>query len=745
MYYLKQYKSFVNSYYLAEGIRITIGIALPAIVLSYFNNLSTGIMVSIGAMCVSIPDNAGPINHRRNAMLICDALIFIAAVCTGFATSYPVILGPMLFTFCFLFAMIGVYGTRASSIGLAALFVMVLNIDRPQHGWNIIINAAYVLAGGIWYTLLSLSLYSFRPYKLAQQALGECIQSTADYLRLRASFYSKGNDTDRIYDDLLDAQSKVHEKQNLVRELLFRSRDIIKESTDTGRVMVMIFLDIVDLFERVITSHQNYKTLHHFFDETDIMEKFKETILFLSNELDEIGIAVKSEEVVRPNTELNNRIKNLKEYFEKLRDENRNAENVEGFISLRHILENIEDIGDRIYTLQNYTTYDKKLTKNFDPSIEHEQFVAHEDIEPKLLFSNFSLQSNTFRHALRLSIATITGYIISKFLPFSHSYWILLTIIVILKPAYSLTKKRNYNRLIGTIVGALFGFAILFFIKDKTTVFVIMVLLMIGAYSFMRTNYLVFVSLMTPYILLLFHLLNANNFKVVVTDRIIDTAIGSAIAFIANIFLLPVWEHEQVTDYMIKMTEDNLQYFLNVASVFTPLGDGGIISINQYKLSRKNAFVSLANLSDALNRMLSEPKNKQKNIREVHQFVVANHVLTSSIATLSLYTQQKQTQSNDDIFSPVSNIIENKLNDAKKKLQHQTKKENTNNKIALRTLNDKLNDLLQQRKKELENGITESETKKDLAAFKPIADQLNFINKAASDIEKLSDAFRRNE
>jgi len=143
--------------------------------------------------------------------------------------------------------------------------------------------------------------------------------------------------------------------------------------------------------------------------------------------------------------------------------------------------------------------------------------------------------------------------------------------------------------------------------------------------------------------------------------------------------------------------------------------------------------------------MLSEPKNKQKNIREVHQFVVANHVLTSSIATLSLYTQQKQTQSNDDIFSPVSNIIENKLNDAKKKLQHQTKKENTNNKIALRTLNDKLNDLLQQRKKELENGITESETKKDLAAFKPIADQLNFINKAASDIEKLSDAFRRNE
>ena len=485
---------------------------------------------------------------------------------------------------------------------------MVLNIDRPQHGLNIIINAAYVFAGGTWYTLLSLSLYSFRPYKLAQAGSWRMYTINSGLFAGARCFYSKENDADKIYDDLLDAQSKVHEKQDLVRELLFRSRDIIKESTDTGRVMVMIFLDIVDLFERVITSHQDYKTLHQFFDDTDILEKFKETILFLSNELDEIGIAVKSEEVATPNTELNNRIRNLKGYFEKLRDQNRNAENVEGFISLRHILENIQDIGDRIYTLQNYTTYDKKLTKNFDPSIEYEQFVAHENIEPKLLLSNLSLRSNTFRHALRLSIATIAGYIISKFLPFSHSYWILLTIIVILKPAYSLTKKRNYNRLIGTIVGALFGFAILFFIKDKTAVFIIMILLMIGAYGFMRTNYLVFVSLMTPYILLLFHLLNANNFKTVVTDRIIDTAIGSAIAFIANIFLLPVWEHEQVTDYMIKMIEDNLKYFLDVASLFW----GKAISVNQYKLSRKNAFVSLANLSDAFNRMLSEPKNKQK-------------------------------------------------------------------------------------------------------------------------------------
>ncbi len=37
----------------------------------------------------------------------------------------------------------------------------------------------------------------------------------------------------------------------------------------------------------------------------------------------------------------------------------------------------------------------------------------------------------------------------------------------------------------------------------------------------------------------------------------------------------------------------------------------------QYKLSRKEAYVALANISDALNRMTAEPKSKQKNAANI--------------------------------------------------------------------------------------------------------------------------------
>ena len=61
--------------------------------------------------------------------------------------------------------------------------------------------------------------------------------------------------------------------------------------------------------------------------------------------------------------------------------------------------------------------------------------------------------------------------------------------------------------------------------------------------------------------------------------------------------------------------------------------NGKVISRSKQQVGRKNALVALANLSDAFNRMLSEPKRQQKATEVLHQFVVLNHMLTSYIAT----------------------------------------------------------------------------------------------------------------
>lgn len=721
MDYIRQYKRFINSYYLNGAIRITVGITLPSILLGFFHNLSAGIVLSLGAMCVGNTDNPGPIHHRRNGMIACVLIIFLVTLLTGLASGSPSLTGLLVLIFCFTFSLMSIYGARAGSIGVNALLVMVLNLDRRQQGWDILINAAYVLAGGLWYTALSLLLYSFRPYKLVQQALGDCVQATADYLRIKASFYSRDVDYDKSYRQLLESQVSIHEKQDLLRELLFKSRNIVKESTHTGRVLMMIFIDIIDLFERIMTSQQDYRLLHRYFDNSELMEECRNIILDLATELDGIGLAIMSGKPSVDHSTLSSRIRKLRASIDQYRDQQgpgaRSAEDTgtpaeEGFISLNHILDSIQDLNDRLHILHGFTTYDRTLSPDFRADLDLAAFTAHQDMDRKLILDNLTLKSNIFRHSLRVGIATLAGYIISRFLPFGHGYWILLTIIVILKPAYSLTRKRNYERLMGTLAGALVGLLLIYFIPDRPTLFVLMIVFMIGTYVFIRTNYLIAVTMTTPYVLLLFHLLYPADFRSILSDRVIDTLIGSAIAFLANIFIVPSWEHERIIDYMTEALRTNIDYFRNVSGAFL----GTPAPVQQYKPSRKHAFAALANLSDAFGRMLMEPRRQQKKIVEMHQFVVSNHMLTSYIATLAYYREPFAEKYADPAYRPAVDHI-------------------------IRCLEDAVNIL--------QDGppVTPAPAKEDWrinheGEFKPVADQFNFISKVSGDIRKLSPILR---
>lgn len=732
MDYLNEYKNFINSRYFSEGLRITAGILIPAFALNYFGHLATGTVISLGALGVTVTDNPGPIQHRRNGMLACSFIIFIVSYVTALATPFPVLLGLNIVIFGFLFSMIGVFGSRASSIGLAALLVMVLSLRQTHIGVDPFTNSLLILAGGLWYTILSLLLYSFRPFKLIKQELGDCIIQTADYLKVRSQFYGENIDYDDIYQKVLKHQIDLQEKQNLIRELLFKSRSIIKETTNTGRTLVVIFVELVDLFEIVTTTYNDYKELHTYFDRTDILKRFKQLIDALVKEINLTGIAIKSDRPAFPSNSLKNLLKETKIYYRQFVLENRNADNVSGFISLRHIFDNIEDMVERVHAIQLYTTYKRKIKKSYS-ELDYDRFISKQNIEFRLFTNNLSLKSNIFRHSVRVSVAALVAYLISIFLPLGHSYWIMMTTIIILRPNYGLSKKRNVQRVLGTITGAIIGIIILIYIEDKSTLFVLMILFMIATYSTIRRNYLWGVVLLTPYVLLLFHLISPLPFMHALYDRLLDTGIGSAIAFLASFFLVPSWEKEQINTTMCTAISDNKNYFKIVSNAYL----GEVVPVNDYKIKRKNAFVAIANLSNAFTRLLSDPKSKRKNSSLIFEFVVLNHTLASHIATLAYYMKPLAQKYASDNFKTIIDEIEIQFDNTERLLKNESipidgpvnKKKEIFNKVEA---------LLEKRQSELNEGLIETDTRKNLTEFKAIADQFYFISKFAFEIKKVT-------
>lgn len=735
MDYVKEYRRFINSHYLADGVRITVGVLLPSLILGYYNELQLGIFISLGAICVSITDNPGPIHHRRNGLLICCGIIFLVSLMVGFALPVKWLFVLLLASLCFFFSMIGVYGARATAIGIAALLVMVMMTHEALKGWQIVYFAVFVLVGGLWYTGLSLVLYSLRPYKLIQQAMGEYVLSAANYLRAKAGFYEAGANMDECYSELMRTQVDVQQKQELIAELLFKTRSVVKESTHTSRILMMAFLDVSDLLERAMTSHQDYRKLHSYFDDTGILAEYKSIILSLANEMDEIGLSLISGRRSGYDEDIDKKLVIEREHLQQLRVKLLGPDNLEGFISLRHILDSIDDIAGRIRTLHQYTSYDKKLRRIKIDTPDPSKYVTRQAIDPQQFWDNFSLQSNIFRHSLRITIAALVAYVTGQLLPFGHGYWILLTVIVILKPGYTLTRQRNIHRLIGTVIGAAIAGGILFFVKNNTAILVLLALSMVGGYSFMRWKYLPSVVMITMYLLFMFHILAPGDFREVMQERIIDTLIGCIVGFLASYLLPPIWEREQIGDLMQHLINDIILYYESVAYAFT----GAVYDKQVSKEKRKKAWVSLANVSDAFNRMLSEPKSKRRDYKEFHRFVVSSHMLVSHLATLTYYADTLQPEFIMKDYEPLIKASVAELKAAGRVLESPEIKSTgklSENPQAL--LDKKINALMQTRQQELQQGMLESAGKRYLSTFKSITDQFYFVYKTSQDIHKIS-------
>ena len=629
---VKSYKQFTTSYYVTDGLRITLAIMLPIILFSMIGDIRAGITTALGVLCISLCDSPGPFHHRINGMLIAIALVFTVAIITGLSVHLHWLIAVELLVFSFIFSMIGIYGARATSVGIAALLVMILHIDDYNTPRIVLLNAAYILLGGFWYFFLSLILNQLQPYKLAQQAIGDSILSTAKYMHLKALMYDTKVDYDENYRNMIDRQITLHNKQDLVREILFKTRSIVKDSTHKGRTLLAIFNDTVDLFEQIMSSHVGYQSMRESIDD-ELLSSFKETISIIASELEHIGIAMQKGSKSLPDKTTAASIAELEIHFENYQRKFANDGNKEALMSMKRVLESIKTIYNRILIMHRYTAYDPKFNAKVDSDLDYNKFISATEIKFETFSDNLNFQSNIFRYSLRVCLTLFIGYLSLKFLPFGHNYWILLTILVILKPAYSLTKKRNVQRLGGTLIGIAVGSLVLYLIKDERILLSIMIVTMIGAYSLMRIKYMPFVALMTVYLLISFYLLKTDDFDRLIIDRIIDTAIGSALAFIATLLIPPMWEKEQIGSLIEDSLEANSLYFKYVGLSFAT---GQMDSIH-YRVLRKEAYVALANLSDAFQRMLSEPENKQVKGAVIYNLVVNNHLFLSHTFTLASY------------------------------------------------------------------------------------------------------------
>ena len=698
MNYTSELKKFVTSQYIYSGVRIALAVVIPSIILAYLGVLKQFFLFPLGTIFLALTDMPGPFHRRRNSLILALFFYFSISLVAGLLKDFPILIFLEIIIFGLFFTMLGIYGKRLDIVGSLTLVVFAIFIDGAPGVHSALWNACVFSLGAAWFFIVFLLVTVLKPYKLAEQMIGENYIELGKYLRLKSQFYLKNPDFEGIYSQIFGLEVRIKEHQEATREVVFKTRQMVRESTSTSRLLMQLFLNSFDLHEMLILSTNDYKKLQKSFGDKEILEKINLYLNKLSNELINIGISIQGGMKASPIINISDELHQLHEEFFELRNKEMNAETLENFMILRQIFLRITEISDEIQTIYKLKTQNIKLVKSLSTGLDLEKFVTKEEkLNHKVFINNFSLKSNHFRHAIRITVAMLIGYALSKIsiLGINKVYWILITILAIMRPVYSITKRRNILRIYGTVAGAIVGFVIVYYITNPIVLLGIFLVCLMLTFSLLKDKYAWAVFFMTVYIFLIFDFMKPGNFNDIFLERLFDTLIAAVIVFLVSYLVLPVWEHQKNKTLILKYIKANDKYFNRIIDILNQKN----IEIQDYKMSRKEAIISLANLSDNFQKMLSDPKDQQKNLENIHLFVTTAHLFTAYVASLSQYALKGENYSEIDL-SGWKNKINNELIIAKSILENEKPEEKNTLSLEIST-SDQVDELLEKRKKEI--------------------------------------------
>jgi uncharacterized membrane protein YccC len=135
--------------------------------------------------------------------------------------------------------------------------------------------------------------------------------------------------------------------------------------------------------------------------------------------------------------------------------------------------------------------------------------------------------------ALRLTVCVGVAAVLSEVLPLQRSYWVVLTVAIVLKPDLGSVFVRAVQRGAGTVVGAVLGAVILVLVPYGPWLLIpFAILAALLPYGRSR-NFGLMAVFLTPLVVLLIDLLAPGGWHLAL-DRLLDTLLGCAVALVVG-------------------------------------------------------------------------------------------------------------------------------------------------------------------------------------------------------------------
>ncbi len=628
MDYVHDPRTFLYSHYVSRGVRTATGVIGLTLLAMLAMDLQGAMVVSIGALCTSQMDLPSPLRHKFNELLACVLLTTLVTFIVAVATPYAV-LPAVIVVVSFLAGLMAVYGNKTLSLQFAALFVMTLTFTEEFAFREALEHTAQFFLGAAGYMAFAMAVAWSQRRRIKEQVLAECLYELAVYVERKAGFYDTELDFDAQFNALVRQQISVADKQQVARDFVFRDN----RGASDGR-LVQIHMRMLDLYEYLLSTNTDYPLLRQWLADAEIMRLLRDIIERMRLDLEALAYAVGRDQPSPTPMSYDKEMAAIDAAVDEL-EHGHHAIPLEAIAALEESVATVRGAIRLMAQLHAATATQVELSSVLlRPDMT--PFLTRQKYELSLVLEAFNWRSPVLRFALRTAMAVAAGLWIADHLPYaSHGYWVLLTIVVILKPTFSMTRQRNVDRVLGTLIGCVIAAVLLRYVHSTWLLLAALYLSTAASAAFVTVRYRYTAAAAAVQVLIQINLLLPGS-KGAIGERLVDTLIGAAIAT-AFSYVLPAWEYRNLPKLVDDVLRTNRRFIESARDLLL----GALKDDFAYRVQRKQFMDTLTGLIAAFARMLDEPKSRHRAVDNLNRFIVQNYLVAAHVAAVRILVSQR--------------------------------------------------------------------------------------------------------
>ncbi|TCM65811.1 putative membrane protein (TIGR01666 family) [Acinetobacter calcoaceticus] len=633
-------KATYNSSFM-YSIRMLIAFAGTAFVPYLLDQQILTIPLTLGVVAAGLSDIDDRFSVRILNLVYTYIGFFLTAASVQLLFPYPFFFAIGLIISCIGWILLGSLGRRYATISYGCLVVSVYTMLGTHLFEQWYIQPLLLVAGAAWYGLIATISFLLFPVRQVQDKLSMCYGALGDFLFAKSNLFDVDMTAKSYQQSMISLSLENGRLISIFNDM--RTALLTRLKGDRGqrdtRSSLQYYFVAQDIHERADSAHIDYQVLAQEFEHSDILFRFQRILSLQGKACKDLGESILKRHRYTHNARFEHAFRNLRKSLEKLKfSQHHDPTWVNALFSL---YQNLKSIDVQLRNVETVTESKLDKAKHIEQQLKDDDLKGWADIKIRIK-QNLSPESVLFRHAIRVSIVLLIGYIFVQMSNIQYGYWILLTALFVSQPNFNATKRRLRLRIWGTLGGIILGYAILYFVPSTEGQLIFLIICGVLFFELRSKQYAQATAFMTILALINFNL-DGLGFEAAL-PRMVDTIIGCALAWFGVSFIFPDWKFRRLPRTIRRALEAQTRY---LAEVIQQYHHGRNNSLT-YRVVRRSAHNTDAEVASLISTLVTEPDFDpiQKNL--AFEFLCLNHTFISYIAALGAH---RDKINNQDVLS----------------------------------------------------------------------------------------------